>query len=196
MPFSEWNQHTLEDLKNAIQQALEHGQLFDDENSAGNDGARRPDDARADGHPARKSSCRKWWTRGRSRSKIRTSRRARAAGAGDDKKVKFEVTDKSLDFPRIQDPEGSPRLPGQEQLSVATIRATLGPPGSRPAGRRKPYEFGDTLNLDISETLFSAIRREGAKVPPATGVLGPARAPVRVSELLPRPFSCWIAATA
>src|SRR3954465_6728458 len=31
MPFSEWNQHTLEDLKNAIQQALEHGQLFDNE---------------------------------------------------------------------------------------------------------------------------------------------------------------------
>src|ERR1017187_3578575 len=29
MPFSEWNQHTLEDLKKAIQQALEQGQLFD-----------------------------------------------------------------------------------------------------------------------------------------------------------------------
>ena len=31
MPFSEWNQHTLEDLKKAIQQALEQGKLFDDE---------------------------------------------------------------------------------------------------------------------------------------------------------------------
>src|SRR5690242_17017770 len=31
MPFSEWNQHTLEDLKKAIQQALEEGKLFDDE---------------------------------------------------------------------------------------------------------------------------------------------------------------------
>src|SRR5215469_18192355 len=30
MPFSEWNQHTLEDLKQAIQQALEQGSLFDD----------------------------------------------------------------------------------------------------------------------------------------------------------------------
>ena len=29
MQFSEWNQHTLEDLKQAIQQALEHGELFD-----------------------------------------------------------------------------------------------------------------------------------------------------------------------
>src|SRR5512142_2477687 len=32
MPFSEWNQHTLEDLKKAIQKALDQGQLFDDQN--------------------------------------------------------------------------------------------------------------------------------------------------------------------
>src|SRR5512142_2704346 len=32
MPFSEMNQHTLEDLKKAIQQALEQGQLFQDQN--------------------------------------------------------------------------------------------------------------------------------------------------------------------
>src|SRR5499427_8230143 len=31
MPFSEWNEHTLEDLKRAIQQALEQGKLFDDD---------------------------------------------------------------------------------------------------------------------------------------------------------------------
>src|SRR5258705_11136644 len=31
MPFSEWNEHTLEDLKKAIQQALEQGKLFDDQ---------------------------------------------------------------------------------------------------------------------------------------------------------------------
>src|ERR1700720_4610148 len=34
MGFSEWNQHTLEDLKNAIQQALEHGESFDPEQAA------------------------------------------------------------------------------------------------------------------------------------------------------------------
>ena len=33
------------------------------------------------------------------------------------------------------------------------------------SGSSKQYEFGDTLNLDISETLFSAVRREGVKVP-------------------------------
>ena len=31
MPFSELDEHTLEDLKQAIQQALESGKLFDDE---------------------------------------------------------------------------------------------------------------------------------------------------------------------
>src|SRR6516162_2399827 len=31
MPFSEWNQHTLEDLKRAIQEALEQSKLFNDE---------------------------------------------------------------------------------------------------------------------------------------------------------------------
>jgi Ca-activated chloride channel homolog len=31
MPFSEWNQHTLEELKKAIQQALEEGRMFDDQ---------------------------------------------------------------------------------------------------------------------------------------------------------------------
>src|SRR6202021_2202096 len=29
MGFSEWNQHTLEDLKNALQRALEQGETFD-----------------------------------------------------------------------------------------------------------------------------------------------------------------------
>ena len=37
--------------------------------------------------------------------------------------------------------------------------------GIEASGSSKQYEFGDTLNLDVSETLFSAIRREGAKVP-------------------------------
>ncbi len=31
MPFSEWNEHTLEELQKAIQQALEQGDLFDNE---------------------------------------------------------------------------------------------------------------------------------------------------------------------
>ena len=36
---------------------------------------------------------------------------------------------------------------------------------SKPAGRRKTYEFGDTLNLDITATLSNAIQREGLHLP-------------------------------
>jgi Ca-activated chloride channel family protein len=37
--------------------------------------------------------------------------------------------------------------------------------GVETSGSSKKYEFGDTMNLDISETLFSAVRREGPGVP-------------------------------
>ena len=37
--------------------------------------------------------------------------------------------------------------------------------GVETSGASRAYEFGDTLNLDVSETLFNAVRRNGAKVP-------------------------------
>src|SRR5260370_1206814 len=37
--------------------------------------------------------------------------------------------------------------------------------GIEASGVSRQYEFGDTLNLDVSETLFNAVRRDGAKVP-------------------------------
>jgi Ca-activated chloride channel family protein len=77
--------------------------------------------------------------------------------------TKFEITDKSLDF-----------------LGFKTLRDLLGSLGKSSFGRHdtrdlatgietsgasRRYEFGDTLNLDITATLSSAIRREGAKLP-------------------------------
>jgi len=78
-------------------------------------------------------------------------------------RVRFEVTDKSLDF-----------------LGYRTLRDLLGSLGRSSFGRHdtrdlatgietsgsaKPYEFGDTMNLDITATLSSAIQREGLRVP-------------------------------
>jgi Ca-activated chloride channel family protein len=37
--------------------------------------------------------------------------------------------------------------------------------GIESSGASKPYEFGDTMNLDITETLSSAIQREGLHLP-------------------------------
>ena len=77
--------------------------------------------------------------------------------------VRFEVTDKSLDF-----------------LGFKTLRDLLGSLGKSNYGRHdtrhwatgieasgasRPYEFGDTLNLDTVATLTSAIAREGISLP-------------------------------
>ena len=77
--------------------------------------------------------------------------------------VRFEVTDKSLDF-----------------LGFKALRDLLGSLGKSSFGRHdtrhwatgievsggsQRYEFGDTLNLDINTTLNSAIRREGIGLP-------------------------------
>jgi Ca-activated chloride channel family protein len=77
--------------------------------------------------------------------------------------VKFEVTEKGLDF-----------------LGYKTLRNLLGSMGKSSVGRHdtphlatgieaaqasKLYEFGDTVNLDVNATLMSAIKREGLGVP-------------------------------
>jgi Ca-activated chloride channel family protein len=77
--------------------------------------------------------------------------------------AKFEITDKSLDF-----------------LGFKTLRDLLGSLGKSSFGRHdtrdlatgieasgsaKTYEFGDTLNLDITATLSNAIQREGMTLP-------------------------------
>src|SRR5436189_4008663 len=162
MPFSEWNQHTLEDLKNAIQQALEHGKLFDNETlQEMMERVGRMTTEQMDGLLER--LVQKMVDEGQITIEDPDESPGAASGAGDDKKVKFEVTDKSLDF-----------------LGFKTLKDLLGSLGKSSFGRHdtrdlatgieangssKKYEFGDTLNLDVSETLFSAIRREGAKVP-------------------------------
>jgi Ca-activated chloride channel family protein len=83
----------------------------------------------------------------------REHRRGSGGGVGEDSgPVKFEVTDKALDF-----------------LGYRALRDLLGSIGRSSAGRHdtgveaiaapKPYEFGDTLNLDPSSTILNAVQR-------------------------------------
>jgi Ca-activated chloride channel family protein len=84
-------------------------------------------------------------------------------GRSQPRDVKFEVTEKGLDF-----------------LGYKTLRNLLGSLGKSSIGRHdtnylstgiessaasKQYEFGDTINLDVNATLMSAIQREGLGVP-------------------------------
>jgi Ca-activated chloride channel homolog len=86
-------------------------------------------------------------------------RRAEGGGQGEDnnEQVKFEVTDKALDF-----------------LGYKALRDLMGSLGHSSAGRHdtrdlstgieasgapKPYEFGDTMNLDATATILNAVQR-------------------------------------
>jgi Ca-activated chloride channel family protein len=85
-------------------------------------------------------------------------RRAQGGGMGEgDEQATFEVTDKALDF-----------------LGFKALRDLLGSIGHSSAGRHdtrdlatgieasgapKPYEFGDTMNLDATATILNAVKR-------------------------------------
>jgi len=89
----------------------------------------------------------------------RERRQGRGGGMGQDQsQVTFEVTDKALDF-----------------LGYRALRDLLGSLGKSSQGRHdtreqatgvetmsapKPYEFGDTLNLDSAATLLRAVQRQ------------------------------------
>ena len=88
----------------------------------------------------------------------REHRRGTGGGMGEDAgQVRFEVTDKAIDF-----------------LGYRALRDLLGSIGRSSAGRHdtrhlstgietvaapKPYEFGDTLNIDPSGTILNAVQR-------------------------------------
>ncbi|MFL6215510.1 MAG: vWA domain-containing protein [Blastocatellia bacterium] len=91
------------------------------------------------------------------------SKQAGNTGEPIEKSVKFELRDKGLDFLGFK--------------SLRDLMASLGKSsfgrhdtnhlstGIEASAASKPYEFGDTLNLDVNATLKSAIQREGLGVP-------------------------------
>jgi Ca-activated chloride channel family protein len=77
--------------------------------------------------------------------------------------IKFELTEKTIDFlgyKSLRDLLGSL---GKSSFGRHDTRDLA--TGVEASGPSKQYEFGDTLNLDVSGTLLSAIGREGLGVP-------------------------------
>ena len=83
--------------------------------------------------------------------------------SGQSGQVRFELTNKSLDFlgyRTLKDLLGSL---GRSQFGRHDTREMS--TGIEASGASRNYEFGDTLNLDVSGTLLQAVRREGLGMP-------------------------------
>ena len=164
-PYSNFGEmdNSLEALRDALRQILESGEFFDE------DTQRQINEMSAAG--TLDELIDKLIERMQQESYISTSGRpdpTQASQAGGEigdvqGEVRFEVTDKSLDF-----------------LGFKTLRDLLGSLGKSSLGRHDTrhwatgieasgaphrYEFGDTLNLDTIATLNSAIAREGIGLP-------------------------------
>ena len=86
-----------------------------------------------------------------------------AGSLGREGEVRFELTDKSLDFLGFKTLKDLLAALGKSSQGRHDTRDLA--TGIESSGASKNYEFGDTLNLDISGTLFRAIQRHGVKVP-------------------------------
>jgi Ca-activated chloride channel homolog len=155
--------HTLDDLREALRQLLESGDMFDDRirQQLEQMGEQGKIDELIDKLIQRMEQ-ENYISYSQNMSPTQMSKMMGEAG-NIQGEVKFEVTDKSLDF-----------------LGFKTLRDLLGSLGKSSFGRHdtrhwatgveahgasQRYEFGDTLNLDTTTTLKSAISREGIGLP-------------------------------
>ncbi|HUV96753.1 MAG TPA: VWA domain-containing protein [Acidobacteriaceae bacterium] len=170
-PFSRFQElrgdQTLDNLRQAMRQALEYGDLFDDAMQE------KIDQLAGDGEIEKlieqlldrmEQENYVQFDRGQPQTPqpghVSPSSGETTAAAPE---VRFQVTDKGLDF-----------------LGYKTLRDLLGSLGKSSFGRHdtrelstgvevsggsRPYEFGDTLNLDVTATLSSALAREGLTLP-------------------------------
>src|SRR5690348_3608151 len=161
--FSELNgDHTLENLREAIRQALESGDLFDEDSQQQfqNMIAEQVEDLID--RVIERMQQEEYVSIDAPHDPNRAASRPGHTG-GAETEARFEVTDKSLDF-----------------LGFKTLRDLLGSLGKSSYGRHdtrhwatgieasgasKQYEFGDVLNLDVNTTLNSALSREGITLP-------------------------------
>jgi Ca-activated chloride channel family protein len=87
-----------------------------------------------------------------------------SAGTGRDaQNTRFEITDKTIDFLGFRTLKDLLGSLGKSSFGRHDTRELA--TGVESGGASRPYQFGDTLNLDISGTLFNAMRREGLQVP-------------------------------
>jgi Ca-activated chloride channel family protein len=155
-PFSDFQnfngEQTMENLREAIRQALDSGDLFDEE---------AQEKYEALNEEQVEELIDKIVQRMQQENMLNAEMPPEGQGEQGDgpEGARFEITDKGMDF-----------------LGYKALRDLLGPLGKSNLGRHdtrheaagvetngssKPYEFGDTLNLDITATLSNVFAREG-----------------------------------
>ena len=169
--LSDMDLQNLDDLREVIREALESGQLFGDQEiekmmerlrqMSPEEMAQLVDrltESLAEGG---------YITVSPSDQARRGSPQEHSTGSIDPKmertSVRFQLTEQSVDFlgyKTLKDLLGSL---GKASFGAHDTREMA--TGVETAGSSKPYEFGDNLNLDVNETLFQAIRRQGLSSP-------------------------------
>jgi Ca-activated chloride channel family protein len=152
---------SMESLREAIRQALESGEVLDADSQEQFDQLEEPQVEELIDKIVQRMKDENFLN---AEEPAEQSQGQEGDGEGE---ARFEVTDKGMDF-----------------LGYKALRDLLGPLGKSSFGRHdtrheaagvetngssKAYEFGDSLNLDITATLSSVFAREGA--PNGTGVL-------------------------
>jgi Ca-activated chloride channel homolog len=77
--------------------------------------------------------------------------------------ARFEITDKALDFLGFKTLKDLLASLGKSSFGRHDTRDLS--TGVESGGTSRRYEFGDTLNMDISATLFNAVQRNGNTMP-------------------------------
>lgn len=150
---------TMEGLKNAILKALLDGKMFDDEE--------RAQQVREMLEGMEPEELDKLLTQLAQKlvdeGYVRTKEGQGGGGPGAEMEMSVEATDKSVDFlgfKTLKDLLGSL---GRSSFGAHDTRDLS--TGIEASGSIKPYEFGDTMNLDITETLSAALKRQGLDGP-------------------------------
>jgi Ca-activated chloride channel family protein len=155
-------EHTLDALKRALEEALMNGEMFDEELRE------QIEQMMADGQLD--ELIQKLIERMQQEDYISIdephdpARRSSVGGqTGEAQQTKFEITDKSLDFLGFKALRNLLGSLGKSSFGRHDTRDLA--TGIEASGSSKTYEFGDTLNLDITATLSNAIQREGMSLP-------------------------------
>jgi len=158
MNFGEMDSQAMERLKEAIEQALRNGELWDKQ-MAQQLSEKLEGMSPEEFQQLMNSLVQKLADEGY----INVDQPHGPGQNGEPKSVRFEITDKSVDFLGFKTLKDLMGALGRSSFGSHDTREMA--TGVETSGSTKCYEFGDMLNLDVSQTLFSALKREGVSLP-------------------------------